>query len=343
MIRNEAIRGLPMPTKTEVTVETITNLKARQNQLKEDIELNKHKQRYKKNLEKEYIDIINNINRLEAEVRNTNPDDVPEELLKDIATLKNKHHELQGLLRRHDKQRQRVEDIQDKADDLQFNNNVVSQQLQETPRSKKTRDDAEAQAVQTMVEAKKQEELNQTRQMTHKSEQDKRVLEMTANAQQSKKAKELDAEIINAKAEGKIADAETEQYEELDRVRKNTRYARISRDTQKQVNEHMRSHSGIEDATTTLTVMNDAMQQQFAAEDRFNSRRDELVGRFEKNPAEFDIYNKVIRKEGCNTLDTVEDLRNSIQTPDNLDKVANFFEYYDRGEIHVEDSDDSDW
>jgi hypothetical protein len=27
---------------------------------------------------------------------------------------------------------------------------------------------------------------------------------MTANAQQSKKAKELDAEIINAKAEGKI-------------------------------------------------------------------------------------------------------------------------------------------
>ena len=332
---NKAIRSLPMPTKTEVTVETIANLKARQNQLKEDIELNKHKQRYKKNLEKEYIDIINNINRLEAEVRNTNPDDVPEELLKDIATLKNKHHELQGLLRRHDKQRQRVEDIQDKADDLQFNNNVVSQQLQETPRSKKTRDDAEAQAVQSMVEAKKQEELNQTRQMTHKSEQDKRIAKLTENAMHTERAQELDDKIVNEAAKGKVAARETQRLEELGRTLENTRSNMMQMDIQKQVNHHMQEHgSNIQDATTTLTVVSDAIKQQLAANERLRQDAQRVFTRFSMNPEELTTFNRYYFGELDPGL-RLDQITDTIDSQAKLNDFTDFFTKYDNGEIQL--------
>ena len=335
MIRNEAIRSLPMPTKTEVTVETITNLKARQNQLKEDIELNKHKQRYKKNLEKEYIDIINNINRLEAEVRNTNPDDVPEELLKDIATLKNKQHELRGALRRHDKQRQRVEDIQDKADDIQFNNNVVSQQLQETPRSKKTRDDAEAQAVQSMVEAKKQEELNQTRQMTHKSEQDKRIAQLTENAMHTEKAQELDDKIVNEAAKGIVAEREKQRLEELDRTWENTRSNMMQMDIQKQVNHHMQEHgSKIQDASTTLTVVSDAITKQLAANEQLRQDAQRVFTRFSMNPEELTTFNRYYFGELHPGL-RIDEITDTIDSQAKLNDFTDFFTKYDNGEIQL--------
>ena len=181
--------------------------------------------------------------------------------------------------------------------------------------------------------------------MTHKAEQEKRMAEIQENAAQSDKVKELDDKITREKAKGRVAEVQKHQYEELDRVRKDTRNKMVARDVQQKVNEHLRSHSGsaIQDATTQLAVMGNEIDRQVAAEEKLKNEAKPVIERFERYPAQFEIFNKVIRKPDFNGFETIEALSDAVRTQENLQSIKDFFAQYDRGEIHVEDDEDSDF
>ena len=341
---NKAVRSLPMPTKTEVTEESIAKLKLRQEQLRDGIDDNKREQRYRKSLEREYQERVNKINRLEAELNNSNPGDVPEELVKELAELKKKQSEIEKLMRQYDKKRKRVEDIEDQAEDLQFRNNINSQQLQESPESKRAREKAEEDAIAAKMEAERQQELNDRLQMTHKSEQDKRVAEMTENAARSDKIRDLDDKIVDATVKGKRAEKERQKLEELEHTQEHTRRSMRERDIQKKVTEHMKhDNNGIEDATTTLITVADTVERELAAEDRSRQETGQLLEqafkRLEEDPYMFKLFNQHIN--GYNPwYESVDAVRHKFASAGNpqegIEELNEFMQKYDNGEIQDE-------
>ena len=128
------------------------------------------------------------------------------------------------------------------------------------------------------------------------------MAEIQENAAQSDKVKELDDKITREKAKGRVAEVQKQQYEELDRVRKDTRNKMVAVDIQKKVNEHLRTHSGsaIQDATTQLAVMGNEIDRQVAAEEKLKNEAKPLIERFERYPAQFEVFNEVIRKDDFN-------------------------------------------
>ena len=342
---NEAVKSLPKVVKTKPTEDTVAQLMLKLNELKEEVASNKRKAKYEKGLKIECEEILNKINKLEAEIRNSNSKEVSQEQLDALAQLKKQQKKLIRILDVRNKETKRVESIEDEAADIRFKNAVDSKRLEDSPRSKKTREEEQEKAIQAQVEAEKQKELNETREMTHKAEQEKRMAEIQENAAQSDKVKELDDKITREKAKGRVAEVQKHQYEELDRVRKDTRNKMVARDVQQKVNEHLRSHSGsaIQDATTQLAVMGNEIDRQVAAEEKLKNEAKPVIERFERYPAQFEIFNKVIRKPDFNGFETIEALSDAVRTQENLQSIKDFFAQYDRGEIHVEDDEDSDF
>jgi hypothetical protein len=208
---------------------------------------------------------------------------------------------------RRKKGEQRVNDIVDKKDDIEFNNNVNRKRLEDSPTSKKAREEAQDEAIKAKIQAERQRELHESMEMTHKAEQEKRMLEMKENAAQSEKVQELDEKIVAERARGRVAEDEKQRLERLAEVRKNTRDKLIARDAQRKLNEHKRTQSGsaIDDATTTLVVMGNELDRQAAENDKFKADVKKVIERFERYPAQFEMFNKVIRKDDFNGFDTI--------------------------------------
>ena len=343
---NEAVKSLPKVVKTKPTEDTVAKLEAYHDELKEEYAREKRKAKYQKDLERESEEVVNKINKLEAEIRNSNSEEVSQEQLDALAQLKKQQKKLIRMLDVRNKETKRVESIEDEAADIRFKNAVDSKRLVDSPTSKKTRQRLEEEAIAAQVEAERQRELNKAREMTHKAEQEKRMAEIQENAAQSDKVKELDDKITREKAKGRVAEVQKHQYEELDRVRKDTRNKMVAVDIQKKVNEHLRTHSGsaIQDATTQLAVMGNEIDRQVAAEEKLKNEAKPLIERFERYPAQFETFNKVIRTGDFNGFDTTGQLFDAVQTQQNLQGIKDFFNQYDSGQIHVEDSDEeSDW
>ena len=343
---NNEIKSRPKFVKTEITEDDVAKLMKKQDELKAEIESYKRKGEYRNDLILEFEKLSNAINKLEAQIKNTNPDVITPEQLKAIAQLKKQHDILNRQLEVNDKQRKRVEKVQDDVADMQFDNTLNNARLTESPKSKKNREVAQEEAIQAKVEAEKQNKLNEIREMTHKSEQDRRMAEMRENAMNSKRNKELEEEMIKETAKGQVADEEKKQYEALARARENTRYKHVAREAQKKFNEHLRSGGGgtVLDAATQLVVLGKEIDNQIAESESLKKDLEPLIERFSKNPDQFKLFNdeavrvKILTKG----FESVDQLRDGIFDRGRLNTLKNFFKWYDdnHDDNHDDTSDD---
>ena len=340
---NNEIKSRPKFVKTEITEDDVAKLMKKQDELKAEIESYKRKGKYRNDLILEFEKLSNAINKLEAQIKNTNPDVITPEQLKAIAQLKKQHDILNRQLEVNDKQRKRVEKVQDDVADMQFDNTLNNARLTESPKSKKNREVAQEEAIQAKVEAEKQNKLNEIREMTHKSEQDRRMAEMRENAMNSKRNKELEEEMIKETAKGQVADEEKKQYEALARARENTRYKHVAREAQKKFNEHLRSGSGgtVLDAATQLVVLGKEIDNQIAESESLKKDLEPLIKRFNENPDQFKLFNeealkvKILNKG----FESVDQLRDGIFDRGRLNTLKNFFKWYD--DTHNTTNDDT--
>ena len=330
---NNEIKSRPKFVKTEITEDDVAKLMKKQDELKAEIESYKRKGKYRNDLILEFEKLSNTINRLEAQIKNTNPDVITPEQLKVIAQLKTQHEILKRQLEVNDKQRKRVEKVQDDAADMQFDNKLNNARLTESPKSKSNREEAQNEAIKAKVEAERQNQLNEIREMTHKSEQDKRMAEMKENVMNSERNKELEQEMINETAKGQVAEEERKQYEALARVRENTRYKHVAREAQKKFNEHLRSGGGgtILDAATQLVVLGKEIDNQIAESESLKKDVEPLIERFSKNPDQFKLFNEeALRVKILNKgFESVDELRDGIFDRGRLNTLKNFFKWYD--------------
>ena len=340
---NNEIKSRPKFVKTEITEDDVAKLMKKQDELKAEIESYKRKGKYRNDLILEFEKLSNAINKLEAQIKNTNPDVITPEQLKAIAQLKKQHDILNRQLEVNDKQRKRVEKVQDDVADMQFDNTLNNARLTESPKSKKNREVAQEEAIQAKVEAEKQNKLNEIREMTHKSEQDRRMAEMRENAMNSKRNKELEEEMIKETAKGQVADEEKKQYEALARARENTRYKHVAREAQKKFNEHLRSGSGgtVLDAATQLVVLGKEIDNQIAESESLKKDLEPLIERFNENPDQFKLFNEEALKVKILTkgFESVDQLRDGIFDRGRLNTLKNFFKWYD--DTHNTTNDDT--
>ena len=340
---NNEIKSRPKFVKTEITEDDVAKLMKKQDELKAEIESYKRKGKYRNDLILEFEKLSNAINKLEAQIKNTNPDVITPEQLKAIAQLKKQHDILNRQLEVNDKQRKRVEKVQDDVADMQFDNTLNNARLTESPKSKKNREVAQEEAIQAKVEAEKQNKLNEIREMTHKSEQDRRMAEMRENAMNSKRNKELEEEMIKETAKGQVADEEKKQYEALARARENTRYKHVAREAQKKFNEHLRSGSGgtVLDAATQLVVLGKEIDNQIAESESLKKDLEPLIKRFNENPDQFKLFNDEAVKVKILTkgFESVDQLRDGIFDRGRLNTLKNFFKWYD--DTHNTTNDDT--
>ena len=253
--QNERIRELPAPLKVtnELVQQQANKLNARKEEIKkrlnnaEEFEANKAK-----------LSKINDEIKLVTAQRDEIPVyNVDEAYIKSIAAAERKRDE---LIRERDVRKRReekVHKIMDDAYDLTFENDVENAKQVQSPSSKKKADELRKQAVENMIKAERQKQLNETRKMTHKTEEDLRMVQMTGDAMLNDKVKELDEEIIKSRAEGAIKNMETQQQKDLLEARKKTREASIAHETQKKMNQFRVDSSGISDAITEMTVANE--------------------------------------------------------------------------------------
>ena len=332
---NAKIQALPEPF--EVTWDKINKKYVELDKIKHKLEQQHHDIKTKEELKKLYNDLVNEINLEKARLDPSHTYVISDGLIQQVASAERERDILKRARDVKERDEKKIYELQDNVYNTVFDNKVEKRRLEDSPTSKKTREQLQEEAIQAQVEAEKQRELNEARRMTYKSEQEKRMLEMKENAAQSDKVKELDDKITREKAKGRVAEVQKEQYEELDRVRKDTRNKMVAVDIQKKVNEHLRTHSGsaIQDATTQLVVMGNEIDRQVAAEEKLKNEAKPLIERFERYPEQFEIFNKVIRKPDFNGFDTTGQLFDAVQTQQNLQGIKDFFDQFDRGEIVI--------
>jgi hypothetical protein len=341
---NNKIRALPKVVKTEVTEDVIAELKERGMNLREEVEAQQRRGEYNKKSRFEWEDLIRRIKRLEAELNASTAEDLTDDQLEALAKLKKEYEEIERQLNVKRKQKQRVERVEDETADMEFNNAVTRAGLADSPKTKKTKEEAQERAIQARKEAEKQNELNEARKMTYKAEQDKRLAEMEANAAHSEKIQKLDDEILEAKAKGEVADMERQRQEALSRARQDTQNKMIARDVQGALNAYARSASGsaIQDMTVTLTAMGDAIDRQTAEHERREKELKPYLERFERYPEQFTAFNRTIADGTFRGFENVSALHDATDSLDKLQQIKDFFGSWDRGEISMDDDPDSD-
>jgi hypothetical protein len=338
---NAKIQASPKPF--EATRELLNEKYIEKDKLQNQIKQQRHDIAAKEELKKKLLDVTNEIKMLNAKLNASHDYGFDEGFVQELAEAEQFRDDLIRQSERRKKGEQRINDIIDKRDDIEFNNNVNRKRLEDSPTSKKAREEAQDEAIKAKIQAERQRELHESMEMTHKAEQEKRMLEMKENAAQSEKVQELDEKIVAERARGRVAEDEKQRLERLAEVRKNTRDKIIARDAQRKLNEHKRTQSGsaIDDATTTLVVMGNELDRQAAEDDKFKAELKPLVERFERYPAQFNAFNEVIRTEQFNGFDTIEDLQDGINTKENLQALKDFFTAFDRGEIVIQKDDES--
>ena len=339
---NNKIRALPKVVKTEVTEDVIAELKERGMNLREEVEDQQRRGEYNKKSKHEWEDLIRRNERLQAELNASTAEDLTDDQLEAIAKLKKEHEEIERQLNVKRKQKQRVERVEDETADMEFNNAVTRAGLADSPKTKKTKEEAQERAIQARKEAEKQNELNEARKMTYKAEQDKRLAEMEANAAHSEKIQKLDDEILEAKAKGEVADMERERQEALSRARQDTQNKMIARDVRRTLNAYARSASGsaIQDMTVTLTAMGDAIDRQTAEHERREKELKPYLERFERYPEQFTAFNRTIADGTFKGFENVNALHDATDSLDKLQQLKDFFGSWDRGEISMDDGGD---
>ena len=167
-------------------------------------------------------------------------------------------------------------------------------------KSKKRLEEEEQKAIEAQVAAEYQKQLNERINATHKAEEELRSAEMRENAERSDKVKETQDKITEERAKQVVAEAQKQELEELQRVRKNTRDKMVTLEAQQQLNAYLGSagSNSIQDTTTMLAVVGDKMDRRTTALDQLHKTAKPFIDRFESNPEQLEAFNKIEESEG---------------------------------------------
>ena len=329
---NNKIKALPKLVKTEITEDMIVGRELENQELQNEIEKNRRLEQHKKKLEVEYDNLVHDINRLEAEVNANNPEEITKEQLKLLAQLKKQKQELERMLEVRNKRKRRIEQMQDQADDMEFENRVNSGKLNESPRSKKAREDAEDEAIKAKLAAEQQNELITQKGMTQKSERDRRMAQSKENIMHSDEIKESEQKIEDEMFNRMKTEQETERLEKLTNLEKQTRDAKVTLSMKRRLDEHMQESTGVEDTLTQLEVIKEQTVREGKHYDEIRSKVRKFGERFRTNPYEFEQFNIWAEYDGkCNTFDSVDELIAQTETDEHIGVISEFFDKWDGG------------
>ena len=339
--KNEAIRNNPIPVMEKVTDDDIAEREEERDRLMNEIEFNKQQTKFARERRMEYEKLSNDVRRLEAELRNIPPEEVSEEQWNLLAQMKKQRDELERTIDIQNKQKKRVQKVEDDTADLEFRNAIDSKRTVVSPTSKRRREEEERKAIQAQVAAEHQNQLNERINATHKAEQDLRTAEMRENAERSDKVKETQDKITAEMGKQAAAEVERQEIDRLSRERQNTRNKKAALGAQQEMNRFMSSQagSGIQDAATYYAVLGDKIDSGVAEMERLQKAAKPLTDRFERFPEQFEAFNKNQIKTGNGTFETPAALLNAVDSQTHLQELTNFFTRYDRGEIVFEEND----
>lgn len=329
--KNEAVRNNPMPVPVKITDDDIAKLERVQDEKKNVIENNKQQTKFARDRRMEYEKLSNDIRRLEAELRNIPREEVSEAQWNLLAQLNKQREELERTIDIQNRRRKRVQKVEDDTADLQFRNTMDSKLAAVSSKSKKRLEEEEQKAIEAQVAAEYQKQLNERINATHKAEQDLRSAEMRENAERSDKVKETQDKITQERAKQVVAEAQKQELEELQRVRKNTRDKIVTLEAQQQLNAYAASagSNSIQDTTTMLTVVGDMMDKQTTALDQLHKTAKPFIDRFKSNPEQLEAFNKLQESEGQPTYKTADAVLAAIGHPFQVQCLSKFFQSYD--------------
>ena len=340
---NKKIESLPQPMRLKIIDEMVYNKESEKRELKRQVQAREseiadiHKR--EDGLKKLESDIV----KLRTKLSNMPESSNKEELINKLVEAENIHDQLLRDLEIKHKEQRRVHKLEDKVANLQHENRVMHEQLNESPRSKQARQDAEDEAIRSQIRQEREIELNNQRGLTRHAERERRMAQSKENLMHSDEIKETEQKIEDEIVNRMKTEQETERLDKLTNLEKQTRDAQVTLSMKRRLNEHKQESTGIDDALTQLVVIKDQAIRDGNHYDEIKAKVRKYGEDFRTNPYEFERFNQWAVDEGkCNTFDSVDELIAQTETDEHIGVIDEFFDKWNGGyfEPHPEEEQD---
>jgi hypothetical protein len=257
-----------------------------------------------------------------------------QEKAKELAKVEHEIGDLQRDIKKLAAKQQKVDDLEAQTEGMEFDNKVMQSRVDETEDAKKAREDAEDEAIKAHMEAERQKELLEAKNMTHKSEQEARQAEFELNEMNSEKIRSTNEKIAKAKAKAAYHEYQKQQTEALINAKQTVRNKVIESKavgfTDAMIDRNMDYNNAVGQLTAMAGKIEQKTGQIMQDKEYIEQKGEELYRRFKDNSdLQYAVIKDVEGRQGKKIDDTIfnsrEAFKKSINSREAVDDMESYF------------------